>query len=101
MAATDQNPQQRQTLKGLFDALREDEEMQKRMRQLSSASAQIAQPFNVVQPQMINANSGLLQQPQMVNMTSGTGIMGLQPSQDEDGSKKEAMIRLMKYLGMA
>lgn len=98
MVATDQNPQQRLTLKGLFDALREDEE---RMRRLSEASAQLAQPFDVAQPQMINANSGLLQQPQIVNMTAGTGIMGLQPSQDEDGSKKEMIFRLMKYLGMA
>ena len=97
------NPQD-ERFRGLLDLLIKDEQKRAAMRGKAEdfgAAAAMVQQFAVPQPMPLQNTGGLLQQPQMVNMTSGTGIMGLQPSQDEDGSKKEAMIRLMKYLGMA
>jgi len=100
MVATDlQAPQQKQTFRGLLDFLMKDEEMRKRISQVGAASAQIAQPFAVQQPQQIGFGGGLLQQPQVAPMTPGVGIMGLNPSQG-DGVDPEKIAKFMKILGM-
>jgi len=100
MVATDsQAPQQKQTFKGLLDLLMKDEEMRKRISQVGAASAQIAQPFAVQQPQALGFSGGLLQQPQVASMTPGTGIMGIDPSQG-GGVNPEKIAKFMKILGM-
>jgi hypothetical protein len=100
MVATDlEAPQQKQTFRGLLDFLMKDEEMRKRISQVGAASAQIAQPFAVQQPQQIGFGGGLLQQPQVAPMTPGVGIMGLNPSQG-DGVDPEKIAKFMKILGM-
>ena len=100
MVATDlEAPQQKQTFRGLLDFLMKDEEMRKRISQVGAASAQIAQPFAVQQPQQIGFGGGLLQQPQVAPMTPGVGIMGLDPSQG-DGVDPEKIAKFMKILGM-
>tara|TARA_Y100000385_G_C12662533_1_gene454420 strand:- start:3 stop:308 length:306 start_codon:yes stop_codon:yes gene_type:complete len=100
MVATDsQAPQQKQTFRGLLDLLMKDEEMRKRIGQVGAASAQIAQPFDVQQPQPIGFSGGLLQQPQVAPMTPGTGIMGIDPSQG-NGVDMEKIAKFMKILGM-
>ena len=100
MVATDsQAPQQKQTFKGLLDLLMKDEEMRKRISQVGAASAQIAQPFAVQQPQALGFSGGLLQQPQVASMTPGTGIMGIDPSQG-GGVDPEKIAKFMKILGM-
>ena len=100
MVATDsQAPQQKQAFKGLLDLLMKDEEMRKRISQVGAASAQIAQPFAVQQPQALGFSGGLLQQPQIAPMASGTGIMGIDPSQG-DGVDMEKIQKFMKILGM-
>lgn len=100
MVATDlQAPQQKQAFKGLLDLLIKDEEMRKRISQVGAASAQIAQPFAVQQPQALGFSGGLLQQPQIAPIASGTGIMGIDPSQG-DGVDMEKIQKFMKILGM-
>ena len=100
MVATDlQAPQQKQAFKGLLDLLMKDEEMRKRISQVGAASAQIAQPFAVQQPQALGFSGGLLQQPQVAPMAPGTGIMGIDPSQG-DGVDMEKIQKFMKILGM-
>ena len=100
MVATDsQAPQQKQAFKGLLDLLMKDEEMRKRISQVGAASAQIAQPFAVQQPQALGFSGGLLQQPQVAQMAPGTGIMGIDPSQG-DGVDMEKIQKFMKILGM-
>jgi hypothetical protein len=100
MVATDsQAPQQKQAFKGLLDLLMKDEEMRKRISQVGAASAQIAQPFAVQQPQALGFSGGLLQQPQVAPMAPGTGIMGLDPSQG-GGVDPEKIAKFMKILGM-
>jgi hypothetical protein len=100
MVATDsQAPQQKQAFKGLLDLLMKDEEMRKRINQVGAASAQIAQPFVVQQPQALGFSGGLLQQPQVAPMAPGTGIMGLDPSQG-GGVDPEKIAKFMKILGM-
>ena len=100
MVATDsQAPQQIQAFKGLLDLLMKDEEMRKRISQVGAASAQIAQPFAVQQPQALGFSGGLLQQPQVAPMAPGTGIMGIDPSQGE-GVDMEKIQKFMKILGM-
>lgn len=102
MVATDsQAPQQKQAFKGLLDLLMKDEEMRKRISQVGAASAQIAQPFAVQQPQALGFSGGLLQQPQIPAMVSGQGIMGAQPDNGDGANKKEMIFKMMKYLGMA
>ena len=101
MVATDsQAPQQKQAFKGLLDLLMKDEEMRKRISQVGAASAQIAQPFAVQQPQALGFSGGLLQQPQVAPMAPGAGIMGINPSQG-DGVDIEKIKKFMKILGMA
>ena len=101
MVATDsQAPQQKQAFKGLLDLLMKDEEMRKRISQVGAASAQIAQPFAVQQPQALGFSGGLLQQPQVSPMAPGAGIMGINPSQG-DGVDIEKIKKFMKILGMA
>lgn len=100
MVATDsQAPQQKQAFKGLLDLLMKDEEMRKRISQVGAASAQIAQPFAVQQPQALGFSGGLLQQPQIAPIASGTGIMGIDPSQG-GGVDIEKIQKFMKILGM-
>ena len=104
MVATDsQAPQQKQAFKGLLDLLMEDEKKKALIRQeaqsVGAASAQIAQPFAVQQPQALGFSGGLLQQPQIAPMASGTGIMGIDPSQG-DGVDMEKIQKFMKILGM-
>ncbi len=100
MVATDsQAPQQKQAFKGLLDLLMKDEEMRKRISQVGAASAQIAQPFAVQQPQALGFSGGLLQQPQVAPMAPGAGIMGINPSQG-DGVDIEKIQKFMKILGM-
>ncbi len=100
MVATDsQAPQQKQAFKGLLDLLMKDEEMRKRISQVGAASAQIAQPFAVQQPQALGFSGGLLQQPQVSPMAPGAGIMGINPSQG-DGVDIEKIQKFMKILGM-
>jgi hypothetical protein len=100
MVATDsQAPQQKQAFKGLLDLLMKDEEMRKRISQVGAASAQIAQPFAVQQPQALGFSGGLLQQPQIAPMAPGTGIMGIDPSQG-GGVDIEKIQKFMKILGM-
>ena len=104
MVATDsQAPQQKQAFKGLLDLLMKDEEKKALMRQkaqsVGAASAQIAQPFAVQQPQALGFSGGLLQQPQVAPMAPGTGIMGIDPSQG-DGVDMEKIQKFMKILGM-
>lgn len=100
MVATDvQAPQQKQAFKGLLDLLMKDEEMRKRISQVGAASAQIAQPFAVQQPQALGFSGGLLQQPQVAPVAPGTGIMGIDPSQG-NGVDMEKIQKFMKILGM-
>ena len=104
MVATDsQAPQQKQAFKGLLDLLMKDEEKKALMRQkaqsVGAASAQIAQPFAVQQPQALGFSGGLLQQPQVAPMAPGTGIMGIDPSQG-NGVDMEKIANFMKILGM-
>ena len=104
MVATDLPvPQQKQAFKGLLDLLMEDEKKKALIRQkaqsVGAASAQIAQPFAVQQPQQIGFGGGLLQQPQVAPMTPGVGIMGLDPSQG-DGVDPEKIAKFVKILGM-
>jgi len=106
MVATDlQAPQQKQAFKGLLDLLMEDEKKKALIRQkaqsVGAASAQIAQPFAVQQPQALGFSGGLLQQPQIPAMVSGQGIMGAQPDNGDGANKKEMIFKMMKYLGMA
>lgn len=105
MVATDsQAPQQKQAFKGLLDLLMEDEKKKALIRQkaqsVGAASAQIAQPFAVQQPQALGLSGGLLQQPQVAPMAPGAGIMGINPSQG-DGVDIEKIKKFMKILGMA
>ena len=104
MVATDLPvPQQKQAFKGLLDLLMEDEKKKALIRQkaqsVGAASAQIAQPFAVQQPQALGFSGGLLQQPQVSPMAPGAGIMGINPSQG-DGVDIEKIRKFMKILGM-
>jgi hypothetical protein len=93
MMPTNQNPQKTQILKGLFDALREDEE---RMKQLIEAAAQISQPFATPQPMPMIGGGGLLQQPMHPAMTPiATGMMGIEAEGDA-----EKLARLKALLGL-
>jgi hypothetical protein len=99
MVATDQNPQQQQTLKGLLDML-QDEEARKALGRMGVAAASLQQPFSVAQPAQLMAGGGLLQQPTHPVMTSaGAGMMGVD-TQQGGGVDMEKIQKFMKILGM-
>lgn len=95
MAATNQ-----QTYEGLLDLLIKDENERAKMRELANrvgAAASTFQQFDVAQPMPMVAGGGLLQQPTHPVMTAaGTGVMGMQP-QDNEGEKLK---KILKFLNM-
>jgi hypothetical protein len=100
MVATDQETPQAQSYKGLLDFLLKDEEERAKMRELANrvgAAATTFQQFDVAQPMPMMVGGGLLQQPTHPVMTSaGTGIMGMQPI-DNEGEK---LAKIRAFLGI-
>ena len=100
MVATDQETPQAQSYKGLLDFLIKDEEERAKMRELANrvgAAATTFQQFDVAQPMPMMMGGGLLQQPTHPVMTSaGTGIMGMQPI-DNEGEK---LAKIRAFLGI-
>lgn len=95
MAATNQ-----QTYEGLLDLLIKDEQERAKMRELANrvgAAATTFQQFDVAQPMPMMVGGGLLDQPVHPVMTSaGTGMMGMQPI-DNEGEK---LAKLKALLGL-
>jgi len=97
MVATDQQNLQAQPYQGLLDLLIKDEQERAKMRELANrvgAAATTFQQFDVAQP-IPMVGGGLLQQPMHPAMTSpGTGIMGMQP-QNNEGEKLQKILKFL------
>ena len=95
MAATNQ-----QKYEGLLDLLIKDEQERAKMRELANrvgAAATTFQQFDVAQPMPMMVDGGLLQQPTHSVMTSaGTGMMGMQPINNEG----EKFAKIRAFLGI-
>ena len=100
MVATDQQDAKTKAYKGLLDLLMQDEEKRRKMQEMANrvgTAASTFQQFDVAQPMPAMMGGGLLQQPTHPVMTAaGTGVMGMQP-QDNEGEKLK---KILKFLNM-